>query len=606
MTDKWQGGKTYVPGSLVIPTASTVVEQLQPANAGFESGDLTGWTTTDASHWTVTNVNPYEGTYSVRITGSALTSMQSTTKPDIKVGQSVSVSVKAEITNSGTDDAHFQVVLQWLDDAGNILPGASGFVVGNEIQGKGGSWAISTASGAAPAGAAKFNISLSANPGTHGSVINVDAAAYAYAFAPPNPNIIYKATQEAPAKSASTEPDWPGVVGVEVTDGGVTWEGVLATRVVWEASPILQSGDTEPTWPTDPGAVVHDGNIDWITITSQISDVNCPNSKVVAIMASKVFAVDKDIVRFSATVNPLDWTSTQDAGYLPTGLQQANSNDMAVLAPYRSNLTAFNASSFQNWQVDPDPAAMALLDQMDGVGSTHTHAAQPVGNDLYYLSQLGVRSVGIANATTNLQAGDVGMPIDVLVQASVKLDETPLGPIATYYPSAGQYWLAINQGDSDPAVYVHTLNAGKGKWSRYLFPFAVDAFAQLGNDLYIRHGDEVSVVSEDAVTDDVDGVATNFTGVVWWPWLDNGQPGETKMLESFDYVGTGQGPSVSIGYDQRSLTAFTPPYLIDDDTLPGDPIPLPVGGPTLSVKLEFAGGAAWTVNQVTLNLSGMK
>lgn len=154
-------------------------------------------------------------------------------------------------------------------------------------------------------------------------------------------------------------------------------------------------------------------------------------------------------------------------------------------------------------------------------------------------------------------------------------------------------------------VYVFTINGGKGKWSRYVFPWAVDAFAQLGNDLYIRHGDEVSIVSEDAVTDDVNGVVTDFSGVVWWPWLDNGQPGVTKMLESLDYVGTGQGPSISIGYDQRSLTAFTTPYQIEDDTLPGDPIPLPVGGPTLSVKLDFAGGAAWSVNQVTLNLSQM-
>ena len=154
-------------------------------------------------------------------------------------------------------------------------------------------------------------------------------------------------------------------------------------------------------------------------------------------------------------------------------------------------------------------------------------------------------------------------------------------------------------------VYVYTLNGGKGKWSRYLFPFAVDAFAQLGNDLYIRHGDEVSVVSEDVATDDVNGVPTDFAGLVQWAWLDNGQPGVTKMLESLDYVGTGQGPSLSIGYDQRDAAAFTDPYLIDPDTLPGDPIPIPVAAPTFSIKLDFAGGAAWSVNAVTLHLSSM-
>lgn len=158
---------------------------------------------------------------------------------------------------------------------------------------------------------------------------------------------------------------------------------------------------------------------------------------------------------------------------------------------------------------------------------------------------------------------------------------------------------------STSTVFVHTLNGGKGKWSRYEFPFSVDAFAQLGNDLYIRHGDEISIVRNDVSTDDVDGVATDFSGVAQWHWLDCGRPGATKMLESVDYVGTGQGPSLSIGYDQRDLSAFTEPYLIDPDTLPGSPIPLPVAAPTLSVRLDFAGGAKWTVNAVTLHLNDM-
>lgn len=151
-------------------------------------------------------------------------------------------------------------------------------------------------------------------------------------------------------------------------------------------------------------------------------------------------------------------------------------------------------------------------------------------------------------------------------------------------------------------VFVFTMNGGKGKWSRYDFPFSVDAFAQLGNDLYIRHGDVVSKVSDTVATDEVNGVATAFPGLVQWHYLDCGRPGATKMLESVDYVGTGQGPSVAIGYDQRNLAAFTPAYQLEDDTLPGTPAPIPAAAPTFSVKLTFAGGADWTVNAVTLNL----
>ena len=442
MTDIWQGGKTYVPGALVKPSSTTVVAQPQPTNGDFETGDLTGWAQ-GASRWTNTSTTPYAGTKCVVLSGSGIDSLNNTNVVPVKPGQRITAQAMAKLTNNGTNDQGAQIIIVWRDASHAELPNPE---LGTLIYGQGGYWKLTSASGAAPAGTAEAFIRLNGNNGTHGGTLEFDQVSWSYAYQAPPPGLIFKATQAAPGKSGSAEPTWPTTVGVPVTDNEVTWEGVIASRVVWEASPIMQTGDTEPVWPLSAGAIVHDGNMDWVAISSQITDKNCPNSKVVAIMASKVFAADKDIVRFSATVNPLDWTSSQDAGYLPTGLQQANSNDMTVLAPYRSNLTAFNASSFQNWQVDPDPSAMSLLDQMEGIGSSAQHAAQPVGNDLFYLSQLGVRSVSIAAGTESLAAGDVGIPVDSLVQASLAYLAAKgfSPPRATYYPSAGQYWLAFD------------------------------------------------------------------------------------------------------------------------------------------------------------------
>jgi len=159
---------------------------------------------------------------------------------------------------------------------------------------------------------------------------------------------------------------------------------------------------------------------------------------------------------------------------------------------------------------------------------------------------------------------------------------------------------------TNSTVFVYTMTqTGKvGAWSRYQFPISVDAFAQLGNDLYIRNGDVVSIVNEDAVADDVDGSPVEFGGTVQWPWLDFGQPGVTKMLEGFDIVSTG-APSVSIGYDERNLSAFTDPYAVDADTLVGGIIPLPVMGPTFSIKVDFAPGEKWQLQSVNLSLFDM-
>lgn len=161
-------------------------------------------------------------------------------------------------------------------------------------------------------------------------------------------------------------------------------------------------------------------------------------------------------------------------------------------------------------------------------------------------------------------------------------------------------------------VFVYSLKGGStkgGAWTRYEFPFEVECYAQLGDDLYVKHGRYISRVNEFVHTDDVEVdssiVQQSFPGIVQWNWLDFGTPGVTKMLNGFDYVGLGQGPTISIGYDQRNQNLFTTPYQLDPDTLVGGIIPMPVMAPTMSVKLEFVGGQSWQVQSVLLDFFEM-
>jgi hypothetical protein len=130
---------------------------------------------------------------------------------------------------------------------------------------------------------------------------------------------------------------------------------------------------------------------------------------------------------------------------------------------YRGNLAVWSASTFQVWQVDPDPSVMALLDAMEGIGSMHQQAVQPVSDDLFFLAALGVRTVSIAEGANNLAAGDVGVPIDVLVQAEA--NQPDVEPVASYYPSAGQYWLAFR-----PLTIAAGLLAGQFLLTSTLYP----------------------------------------------------------------------------------------------------------------------------------------
>lgn len=427
----WRPATAYAKGATVRPVASLGSVPIPLVNGNFEAGDTAY--TKDAG-WAISTGDAYQGTYKGIFTGAGSGTIKASGVYAATAGQVITATVKAKVLDAADGATAF---LKWYD-ASNVLISTT---TGLESSVESGVWMQLQVVSQGPANAAFVVFGVEATR-TVGANVMIDDARWDYAAPLEARRLAYRATQDTAGVSGVVEPTWPTTLGTRVTDGTVIWEAVELDWIEWTARPIMESGLTEPVWPTTVGAFVGDGTINWECVSRRVEDENCPQSKVVAIIASKVFAADKDIVRFSATANPLDWTSRDDAGYLPTGLQQSNANDLAVLQPYRGNLGGWNANVFQMWQVDPDPTNMALLDQMDGVGSTHTLAATAVGNDLFYLAAPGVRSVGIANAAENLQAGDVGMPIDVLVQAAMaEWAADGLKAISTYWPGMGQYWL---------------------------------------------------------------------------------------------------------------------------------------------------------------------
>ena len=440
----WQPGTIYIPGDIVQPVSGAPAAG-QPIVNQFFTGSAAGWTLpAQFSYDGAVTFQPGSGSVRFNTVGNGFFTFQATAGIPINPGQQISATCMFQQGASSAGNVAGQVMLVFTG-AGDA-PLVDGVVLGNVVNdASNGSWKPSTVITNAPAGAAFVRIGGAANRIGQNLPAWFDQFVWNFTGAGTPAGLVYKAVQPASGVSGSQEPVWPPTVGVQVIDNTVTWEAIAATRVTWEASPVMVTGAVQPTWPTQIGESVSDGSLRWTAYSRRVEDVNCPNSKVVAIVQSKVFAADGDIVRFCATANPLDWTTERDAGYLPTGLQQANANDMSVLNQYRSNLVAFNPSVFQNWQADPDPEVMALIDQMDGIGSSWQQAARAVGNELFYLSQLGVRTVGIAGGSTNLQAGDVGMPVDPLIQDAIFVASQNGSPVrSTYYPSSGQYWLAFS------------------------------------------------------------------------------------------------------------------------------------------------------------------
>lgn len=589
-TKTWAPGEFINPGDLRQPRTVPPVVTAAIPNPGFETGDLTDWTVGNAAI-TVVNMagNAFEGTYALRHPDGLLGvyEVRSDNIVPVVPGQVITGRCRYRRETNVTGRQTMHMVIFWLDAAQADLEQTTAEYSSGAVN----VWYDTPVNGVAPPGAAYAQLGIytfqTGVGGTHHQYF--DAFSWDYIQPVAQAGLVYQAVQSDAGFTAATEPVWPLVLGNTVVDNEVTWEAVLASNVTWEATPILLSGVSEPTFPTEVGATVLDNTVVWKAISRRIVDENCPNTKAVAIAASKIFAGDKDIIRFCATVNPLDWTTKDDAGYLPFGLQTYGSNPVAALGLYRSNLVAFNSQGFQMWQVDQDPQNMAFLDAVP-VGSTYVHSWMPVANDLVGLTAVGVRNLSIAGASTNLQADGVGEPVDSLVKAKVKLLDSDDDAIGLFWPAAGQYWIIF-----DAEVFVLTINAAKKKsWSRYVFPSAITDWTMDGNTLVLRSGVKVWEMDDETLVDDDGGEDVEFSGVVHWPYLDMGALGLEKMLVGLDLVATApEGVSVSIGYNQNNIAQRTADYEVDPDTLTGQMVPFPVSGPSFDLKLTFAPGQAW-------------
>ncbi len=264
------------------------------------------------------------------------------------------------------------------------------------------------------------------------------------------------------------------------------------------------------------GTILHH-YLDGATPT-RIADANCPNTKSVIKLEQKMWAINGDKVRFTATGNPRDWTSGSDAGFLPVGLKQKGSDSALALGQYKEgNLVVFFADGAQLWNVDPDPAQHTFSQALLGSQSKYHRGIALLFQDLYFLSDFGFRSISESVLTESQAELDVGSPIDSVIQAVLPVSATER-PTAVFNPSLGQYMCAI-----ESTIYVFTFSrtAKITAWSEYTMPWTVDDMAVLDGTVYLRNGDDVYKFDESAYRDNSE------TGKTITAYASNGSGGTT-------------------------------------------------------------------------------
>lgn len=602
----WAPGTTYPPGSVVQPSTSQGAFINAIPNGDFEAGNDGNWVFSDATNGTIQSTNTYQGNFAAKFALGHAETITCTmfNFGTVTPGQSVTATGYVNPNNSGADTTMW-LLLNWYNASDTFISATQG------PANQGGGYRQTSVTGNAPTGATHCRVQIKSATGTSPNPSYADLISWNLETAAAVSNFLFEAVQSTAASSGSTEPTWPTTAGNTVVDGGVTWKAIGTSIITWQAIPIMLSGSVQPTFPTTIGNTVNDPStyttqdghvtntsMSWTCVNRQITDTNDPNTTAVCIGASHIFAGNTDICSYSAAVDPTDWTSSNNAGYLPTGLNNYGDNPVAVLALYRSNLIVMNSGGYQMWQIDPDPQNMALLDAQP-VGSIYTRAAQSVANDLIFLTEVGVRNLGTVGATANMQIGSTGQPIDPLVKQQIV--NNVYEPRSLYYPGRGQYWLMFG-----PQAFVLTLNGASQKtWSRYTFPDTITDWCLLGETLFLRSAGNLvwqvdyETLVDDASTGGAGGTNTSFNSVIQWPYIDMGNIGINKDMLGFDLVGTG-AVTVQFGWNQQDNTSWSDdpgfatstsvsaPYAMSiADIIPGNPVPFPMSAPSYTLILQF-------------------
>lgn len=340
------------------------------------------------------------------------------------------------------------------------------------------------------------------------------------------------------------------------------------------------SGESEPTFPTAPGQTVADGSAVWTCRAKNVLDTNCPNHKSIAKGASKIWSPGSEVVRFCATNDARDWTSSADAGFLPTGIRASGDPVVQAVTRFRGQLAVVMLDATQLWDIDPDPSLHALDEEL-AVGTDKYRSFATLRNDSYLLTPHGFRSIADVEISQTIEDLDVGSPLDALVLADSDAGNVPDDVIGFFYRGGGQY-LGLAQHAAGTRVYVFSQSKiGKlTAWSYYDYTQQFTDLAELANALYLRAGDDVYQVSNSVKSDA--GVAYQHRAVM--PYLAFKKPGQLKLLYGCDVVMQGRS-DFRVLLDVNDASVATPLAEVQGDTRPGGMIP--VDAATTEPGFEF-------------------
>lgn len=217
-------------------------------------------------------------------------------------------------------------------------------------------------------------------------------------------------------------------------------------------------------------------------------------------------APDARLDDFGQILYPPDNTTSFDladgAGWEAISQHASGAGYPQALGMFGGRLVVFYRSALLVYQVDVDQSRIFLEQVINGPGTTAAKSVTPLGSDLMFLSEAGVRSISTVTQTLDAREDALGGRIDPLaIQLSLPINSNPVGH---YARRLGCYLLAFGQ---DVLCLSVLPGSGPVGWSTWRLPVPVDAFAEAAGLTWIRSGDSLFAL-EDGLNQDQTGEST--------------------------------------------------------------------------------------------------
>lgn len=226
------------------------------------------------------------------------------------------------------------------------------------------------------------------------------------------------------------------------TNNGVTWTNITGTAVFTDGNWDFHNfNDKVVAFQDGKAPVVYAG-----TAFAPIADVNAPTGSTGLSAFGRLWAVDDDgtTLSYCSLLDETDWTSS-DAGYLDLFNTWPGADSVVGLAAFNGALVVFGERNIifftdgQGSALGLNPLAAYVSDTFAGAGCVARDSIQQVDGDLWFLSRVGLISLGrlisersnpIENLSKNIQT--------LLLQATFA---APVGSIQSVYSPVDKLYL---------------------------------------------------------------------------------------------------------------------------------------------------------------------